>query len=149
MVCAGLSVCSWSATAQRLPEGRGKDVFESVCSLCHAPTAAVGKHWTRTQWESKVTEMLQEEPDVTAPERAAIVDYLSEHFKPGGKIYVNDAAAKDLAISFEISTEIADAIARHRNEHGRFKTLGDMKQTSGLDEPTFDKIAAKKDRLEF
>jgi len=91
-----LAVLSWSATAQSLPAGPGKEVFESVCSLCHTPTAVFGKQWTRSQWEAKVIEMLQEETDVTAAERTAIVEYLSSNFVPGGKIYVNKAKAKDL-----------------------------------------------------
>jgi competence protein ComEA len=121
-------------------------VFESVCSLCHTPDTAVGKHWTRTQWEAKVTEMLQEEPDVTAQEREAIVEYLSTNFKPGGKIYVNRAAAKDLAISFDLSTKEADAIIHRREENGAFKTLDDLKSVPGLD---IAKIEARKARLVF
>lgn len=129
-----------------LPEGPGKEVFESVCSLCHTPDTAVGKHWARTQWEAKVTEMLQEEPDVTAQEREAIIGYLSTNFKPGGKIYVNRAAAKDLAISLDLSTKDAEAIIHRREENGTFKTLDDLKNVPGLD---IAKIEARKDRLAF
>ena len=132
--------------APPLPEGPGKEVFESVCSLCHTPDTAVGKHWTRTQWEAKVTEMLQEEPDVTTQEREAIVEYLSMNFKPGGKIYVNRAAAKDLAISLDLSTKEADTIIHRREENGAFKTLDDLKNVPGLD---IAKIEARKDRLVF
>src|SRR5262250_782390 len=82
-----LALCS-TAAGQSFPDGPGKDVFESVCSLCHSPTAVMGKQLTKTQWESKIIEMLQEEPDVTVQERASILEYLSSNFKPGGKIYV-------------------------------------------------------------
>ena len=129
-----------------LPAGPGKEVFESVCSLCHSPDAAVGKHWTRTQWEAKVTEMLQEEPDVTVEEREAIVGYLSANFKPGGKIYVNRAAAKDLVISLDLSIRDAEAITHRREEIGPFETLDDLKNVPGLDT---GKIEARKDRLAF
>jgi competence protein ComEA len=121
-------------------------VFESVCSLCHTPDTAVGKHWTRTQWEAKVTEMLQEEPDVTAQEREAIVGYLAANFRPGGKIYVNRAAAKDLAISLDLSARDAEAIVHRREENGAFKALDDLKNVPGLD---IAKIEARKDRLAF
>ena len=147
-----LTVClsTWSARAQSpeqlLPPGDGRDVFVSVCSLCHSPAAPAGKQWTRTQWESKVTEMLQEEPEVTAEERAAIVDYLSANFKPGGRIYVNLAAAKDLAVLLDLPTKDADAIARYRDENGAFKTLDDLKKVPGVDGARLD---VKKDRLAF
>ena len=101
-----------AAAAQTLPDGPGKDTFESVCSLCHATTAVAGKLWTRPQWEAKVVEMLQVEPDVTSAERIAIVEYLSSHFKPGGKIYINYAAAKDLESALELSPKDAEAVVR-------------------------------------
>ncbi len=98
------------------------------------------------QWESKVTEMLQEEPDVTAEERAAIVEYLATNFKPGGKIYVNLAAAKDLESALELSTRDAEAVVHYRDENGSFKTLDDLRKVPGLDSA---KIEARKDRLTY
>ena len=106
----------------------------------------MGKQWTKPQWESKVIEMLQEEPGVTAQERAAIVEYLSTNFKPGGKIYVNKAAAKDLETALDLSSKDAEAIVRYRNERGSFRTLDDLKKVPGLDAA---KVDAKKDRLEY
>src|SRR6266705_4526031 len=106
-VSAAFVFFSSSAAAQSLPDGPGKEVFESVCSLCHTPTAPMGKQWTKPQWEAKVTEMLQEEPDVTAQERAAILEYLSTNFRPGGKIYINKARAKDLETALDLSSSEA------------------------------------------
>jgi competence protein ComEA len=106
----------------------------------------MGKQWTRSQWEAKVIEMLQEEPDVTSEERAAIVEYLSANFKPGGKIYINKARAGDLETALEIPLRDAEAIVRYRDQNGIFKTLDDLKKVPGLDAA---KIQAKKDRLEF
>jgi competence protein ComEA len=146
-IVAACGVLSWGVSAQSPPEGPGKDVFESVCSLCHdGPKAVMGKQWTRAQWDAKVTEMLQEEPDITPLEIAAIVEYLSSNFKPGGTIYVNRAAAKDLETALELSTRDAEAIVRYRDEQGSFKTLDDLKNVPGLD---VAKIEAKKDRLAF
>jgi competence protein ComEA len=90
--------------------------------------------------------MLQEEPDVTAPERASIVEYLSANFKPGGTIYVNKAKAKDLETALELSSADAAALVRYRDEHGSFKTVDDLKKVPGLDAA---KIEARKDRLDF
>lgn len=128
-----------------MPDTPGRDTFESVCSLCHAPLAVVGKHFTKDQWEAKVSEMLQEEPDVTAQERVAIVGYLSTNFNPGGRIYVNVASAKDLAVALEISPDEATTLVRHRQMHGSFKSMDDLKGL-GID---VSKIEAKKDRLAF
>ena len=136
----------WSATEPTLPDGPGKDVFVSVCSLCHSPTAPMGKQWTRQQWEAKVSEMLQEEPDVTREERAAIVEYLASNFKSGGKIYINRAKAEDLETALDISSKDAASLVRYREEKGEFKSLDDLKKAPGLDAA---KIEARKDRFEF
>ena len=135
-----------SEKAPALPDGPGKDTFVSVCSLCHSPAAPLGKQWTRAEWELKVTEMLQEEPDVTREERAAIVEYLAANFRPGGKIYINKAAAKDLESALEISSTEAEAIVRYRKAQGDFKNVDDVKKVSPLD---MAKVEAKKDRLVF
>jgi competence protein ComEA len=129
-----------------LPAGPGKDTFVSVCTLCHDLSAPMGKQWTRQQWELKVTEMLQEEPDVTREERAAIVEYLAVTFKPGGKIYINKASAKDLEPALEISAGEAEALVRYRVMQGDFKSFDDLKKVGGLD---VAKIEGKKDRLVF
>jgi competence protein ComEA len=134
-----------SEPSSALPDGPGKDTFVSVCSLCHAPTAPLGKQWTRQEWELKVIEMLQEEPDVTREERAAIVEYLAANFRPGGKIYVNFAEVKDLESALEISSKEAEAIVSQRKK-GDFKSIEDLKKISGVNPA---KIEAKKDWLVF
>ena len=134
------------AAAQSFPESPGKETFLSVCSLCHSPAAPMGKQWTKAQWDAKVTEMLQEEPEVTAAERSAIVEYLFTNFKPGGKIYINHAGAMDLANLLNVSGKDAEAIVRYREEKGPFKTADDLKKVPGIDA---SKIEAKKDQFAF
>jgi competence protein ComEA len=135
-----------SEAPPNLPAGPGKDTFVSVCSLCHDLSPPMGKQWTRQEWQLKVTEMLQEEPDVSREERAAIVEYLAANFKPGGKIYINKAEAKDLEAALEISASNAEAIVRYRRAQGDFKSLEDVKKVPGVDGA---KIEAKKERLVF
>jgi hypothetical protein len=153
LVCSGLTIFGFGAPAQSLPNSPGKDVFESVCSLCHdAPAAVMGKQWTRARWEAKVAEMLQEETDVTSQERSAIVEYLAANFKPGGKIYLNKASAKDLETLLDLSAGDAEAVVRYRTEHGSFKPAADLKdalKSAALQPKDAARIAAMKDRLEF
>ncbi len=153
LVCCGLSVFGFGAAAQSLPNSPGKDTFESVCSLCHdAPAAVMGKLWTKAQWEAKVAEMLQEETDVTSQERSAIVEYLTANFKPGGKIYINRATAKDLEILLDLSARDAEAVARYRAEHGRFKSVSELEdalKSAALPPKDAARISAMKGRLEF
>src|SRR5579862_120505 len=96
-----------SVVAQSLPDGPGKELVEIICSACHEPTRVIDKHWTKTEWQGKVLEMLQEEPDVTQPERDKIVDYLSKNFPK--KVNVNTAASKDIEAALELTSGDAEA----------------------------------------
>lgn len=130
----------------QLPDGPGKATFESVCSLCHSPNAPAGKQWTRDQWELKVIEMLQEEPEVTADERKQIVDYLTATFKPAGRIYINLAGAADLAKLLDVSPAEAERIVGHRQEKGLFAGVDAVKSVPGI---TTARIDVKAKELEF
>jgi competence protein ComEA len=139
-----LLVMAPCAPAQSLPEGSGKDLVEAICSACHTTERIAAKRLTRPQWQDKVLEMLQEDPDVTQPERDRIVDYLVKSFP--ARVNVNTAAAKDIETALEISAENAAAIVRYREQNGGFKTVGDLKKVPGVDA---NKIDSKKDLLEF
>jgi len=127
-----------------LPEGQGKELVEAICSVCHSTERIAAKRLTRPQWQDKVLEMLQEDPDVTQPERERIVDYLAKSFP--ARVNINTAAAKDIETGLELSAENAAAIVRYREQNGGFKTVGDLKKVPGVDAA---KIEAKKDLLEF
>lgn len=131
-------------SAQSLPDGPGKETFQTVCSMCHSPTAVVGRQGTKQWWRSKVTEMLQEVTEVPDSDVDAIVSYLAKNF-PIVKINANKATAKDLE-SIEFTPKEAAAIVEYRGAHGNFKTLDDLKKVPGLDAV---KVDSKKGRLEF
>jgi hypothetical protein len=65
-----------------LPEGPGKDLVEAVCTACHSLERVVAKRATKAEWQDKVLEMLQEDPDITQQERDQIVEYLAKSFPP-------------------------------------------------------------------
>ena len=88
--------------------------------------------------------MLQEEPDVTQPERDKIVEYLALNFP--AKVKVNKASAREFEAVLEISAENAAAIVRYRTQNGSFKTIGDLKKVPGLDAA---KLEAKRELIEF
>ena len=65
-----------------LPEGPGKTLVEAVCTACHSLERVVAKRATKAEWQDKVLEMLQEDPDITQQERDQIVEYLAKNFPP-------------------------------------------------------------------
>ena len=130
----------------QLPEGPGKDLVEAVCTACHTLERVAAKHATKAQWQDKVLEMLQEDPDITQQERDKIVEYLAGAFPPAAKINVNKASAKDLEIALELAPKEAEGIVAYRVSHGNFKNLDDLKKVPGLDGA---KLGAHSDRLDF
>ena len=46
----------------------------------------MAKRGTKAEWQDKVLEMLQEDPDITQQEREQIVDYLAKNFPPKAAI---------------------------------------------------------------
>ncbi len=140
---------SFAAVAQspvQIPEGPGKDLVEAVCTACHTLERVAAKHATKAQWQDKVLEMLQEDPDITQQERDRIVEYLATAFPPLPKVNVNKASAKDLETALELAPKDAEAIVRYRTDHGNFKSLDDLKKVPDLDTA---RIAEHPDRLEF
>jgi cytochrome c5 len=73
---------SGQAPPPALPEGPGKELVEAVCTACHTLERVVAKHATKAEWQDKVLEMLQEDPDITQQERDKIVEYLAKAFPP-------------------------------------------------------------------
>jgi virginiamycin B lyase len=65
-----------------LPEGPGKELVEAVCTACHTLERVVAKRASKAEWQDKVLEMLQEDPDITQQERDQIVEYLAKNFPP-------------------------------------------------------------------
>lgn len=126
------------------PENPGREIFQIICSSCHQPTVVLDKRWTKEAWQTKVTEMLQEEIDVTESERKQIVDYLSKSFPD--RVNVNTASAAELERIAQIPGDSASAIVAHRTSSGSFKTVEDVKQVPGVDAA---RVEDKKDRLEF
>jgi competence protein ComEA len=139
------ALIAFGVAAQTLPDGPGKETFETVCSRCHAPDAVIGKQGSKQWWQSKVTEMLQEDTDVPASDIDTIVAYLAKNF-PAVKINVNKAAVKDLESGLEFTAKESEAIVQYREAKGSFKTLDDLKKVPGLDAV---KVESKKDRVEF
>ena len=139
-----LLLAVYGASAQSLPDKPGKELFQTICSECHEPTKVIGQQKSKAEWAAKVTEMLQEDPDVTQVERETIVNYLVASFPK--LVNVNKATVNELASGLDLSAKEAEAIVRYRQEKGDFKAADDLKKVPGLDHA---KIEANKDRLAF
>jgi DNA uptake protein ComE-like DNA-binding protein len=78
---AGLLI-ALHASAQKLPDGPGKDVFASACSECHAVDLATNQKKPRGGWEATVDSMVAKGATVSKEQAKVIVDYLTTNFGP-------------------------------------------------------------------
>jgi len=140
LLCVAVLVFAGTAAAQELPDKPGRELVQVICSECHPPTKVIGQQRTRADWQAKVTEMLQEAPDVTQAERDTIINYLAANFPK--KVNVNTAPARELREVLEISDREAEAVVRYREEKGKFKSVEDLRKV-------MDPAKANPDRVVF
>lgn len=143
-LATALTAAAQPSQAEGLPEGPDKSLVEAVCSTCHTTDRIAAQQLTKPQWESKVLEMLQEEPDVKQSERDRIVEFLVKNFP--ARANVNKAGVKELQAILEISPESAEAIVSYRQKNGSFKTMDDLKRVPGADAAKLD---SKRDFIDF
>src|SRR5580704_10334930 len=131
------------AYAQDLPEGKGKDVLESVCGACHGTDLVAARRATKEGWSYLVDDMVSRGASATNEQIATIIDYLAKNL---GQVNVNKGKSDELATVLEITSTQADAIVKYRMDHGDFKTIDDLKKVPEL---ASAKLDTKKDRVVY
>jgi DNA uptake protein ComE-like DNA-binding protein len=131
-----------------LPEGPGKQQTITLCGTCHEAAKATSVKLTRDGWSETIDRMKAFGAEGTPEEFAAILDYLSTHFK--GEVVrpldMNTAEAIDLESVLQLLRRESAAVLQYRSKRGPFSSLDDLKS---LDPVIFKKIEAKKDRIVF
>jgi len=131
------------ASAQDLPEGKGKDVVDQICSSCHGPDLITSRRATKEEWNDIVGDMISRGASATAEQIQTIKDYLTKYL---GQVNANKAPSSEIATILDITPAQADAIVKYRTDHGAFKTIDDLKKVAELASANLD---MKKDRLIF
>jgi competence protein ComEA len=131
-----------------LPEGPGKEQIINICGTCHEAAKATSVKLTREGWIETLDRMKAFGADGTTNEFAAILDYLSTHFKGDvvQALDMNTAEAIDLESVLQLLRRESAAVLQFRSKRGPFSSLDDLKS---LDPAIFRKIEAKKDRIAF
>jgi competence protein ComEA len=131
-----------------MPEAPGKAQTLSVCGTCHEAAKATSVKLTREGWIETIDRMKAFGAEGSAEEFAAILDYLSTHFKGDvvQALDLNTAEAIDLESVLQLLRRESAAVLQYRSKRGPFSSLDDLK---GLDPAILKKIEAKKDRIVF
>jgi len=63
-----------------LPDGEGKDVVDQSCLSCHGGEPISQQRLSHTQWTAEVDKMIRWGAELTADQKARLVDYLAKNF---------------------------------------------------------------------
>ena len=124
------------------PTARAKKV-RKICAGCHEIETVTGARRTKIGWQQNVEDMIARGAEGSDEDVAAVVDYLTKFF---GKINVNTASVDDLVASLGLSRKEAQAIARYREQNGKFK---DIEQLKKVPEMSAEKLEAQRSRIAF
>jgi competence protein ComEA len=149
--CLAISMAPAIADEARdsLPDGPGKETTIKICGKCHGVDVAVSRRESPDGWNAIVLQMIKRGAKGTNDQFGEVVDYLAEHFpKPQEepRIAVNTASVEELGTGLGISEKEAAAIARYRDEKGKFKTFEDLGKVPGIDA---SKLEARKSRIDY
>jgi DNA uptake protein ComE-like DNA-binding protein len=131
-----------------LPDGPGKAELLRLCGTCHEAAKATSVKLTREGWTETIDRMKAFGADGPSEDFAAVLDYLSTHFKGDvlRPLDMNTAEALDLESVLQLLRKESAAVLQYRDKRGPFTSINDLKD---LDPAIFKKIEAKKDRIVF
>lgn len=133
-------------SGEGLPEGPGKAETVQACAPCHEARRAASVRLTREGWAAVIDSMRKRGAKVSDEEFPVILDYLSTHFLGEAlqPLNLNTATQIDLEAAGGLLRREAAAVIRYREQHGRFKSVDDLKNVPGLD---FKKIENRRDAV--
>ncbi|MEO8096169.1 MAG: helix-hairpin-helix domain-containing protein [Acidobacteriota bacterium] len=137
------AVLSVPARAQTLPDGEGRDTYETVCGACHGADIVLGSQGTKARWEDTVDSMKNRGASGSDADFVTVVKYLSLYFGPS--ININTAAAKEIETELDFTTAQVDAIVKARTA-AKIADFAALTKVPGMDAK---KLEPLKTRLKF
>ncbi len=129
LLVAGLAVTLY-ASAQKLPDGPGKDVFASVCSECHALDQATNQKKPREGWQATVDSMVAKGATATKEQQQAIVDYLTKNFGPdlsatpaAAENAMPDGAGKQIILRVCTACHLPDHFVKYHHTNEEWQAI--------------------------
>ncbi len=143
-----LFAVSLGAQAPVLPDGPGHDETDKLCKQCHEVARSISLRQDRNGWQTTMGKMTAFGMKATEAEYASVLDFLSKHYaaEEVARVNVNMATAIELESALTLKRSQAKAVVAHREKHGHFKSLDDLKKVAGLDGAMLD---AKKERIAY
>lgn len=138
----GGAVNAAPAPAQQ-PDDQAEEVFKTTCTRCHTPDRILSARKTRTQWDETLDKMTKLGATASDEDWTTVLNYLMRHC---GKVNVNRAPAKDIALVLGITAADADAIVTFRKANGDFVDYDGLAKVPGIN---LEKLEKSKDAIAF
>ncbi len=134
--------------SQELPDGAGRDETMRLCKQCHELARSISLRQDRAGWNTTMNKMAAFGMKGTESDFNLVIDYLVKHFPAEDVplVNVNTATAIELESGLTLRRSQAAAVIAYREEHGDFKSLGDLLKVPALQAV---KIEEKKHRIAF
>lgn len=68
--------------ADQMPDGDGKKLIVAKCQLCHTLERVVTAHRTKDDWESIISQMVEQGAALSDDESKTVIDYLAANYSP-------------------------------------------------------------------
>jgi cytochrome c5 len=77
-------ILAWTsaAAAADLPEGKGRDAVQRLCSGCHPIGTVTSQRHTGDEWDDIIARMVNHGLMATDQEQADVLDYLVKNYGP-------------------------------------------------------------------
>lgn len=118
------------AQDDELPAGKGKEILQRMCSVCHGIQQVTDIRQPKKLWANLVDDMVSRGATGSDDEITAVVSYLSRNF--GQPVDVNAGTNKDLIDGLSFTPAEAAAIVKYRTDNGKFKSVEDLAKVPGI-----------------
>jgi len=131
-----LSIVLLAAQDDNLPEGKGKEALQHVCTNCHGLDQVTSQRYSKSYWETVVDDMVSRGATASDADLSAIVSYLARNF--GKPVNINTATAKEIESGLSFTPAASEAVVKYRADKGAFKSFEDLQKVPGLDRDLLD-----------
>lgn len=113
-----------------LPEGKGKEVLQRMCTNCHGLDQVTSARYSKKYWGSVVDDMVSRGAEGSDDDVNAVINYLARNF--GKPVNINTASAKEIETGLSFTAAESEAVVKYRTEKGAFKSYEELQKVPGL-----------------
>jgi len=124
------AVAAALAQSNDLPEGKGKEVLERMCTNCHGLEQVTAQHYSKKYWGSVVDDMVSRGAEGSDEDVNLLIAYLARNF--GKPVNVNTAAAKEIETDLSFTAAEAQTVVQYRADKGAIKSFEELAKVPGL-----------------